>query len=82
MKEAEFEIVGIRVLEKETGKRVFKQDVFVAVVGERRKELKLEEIAEVFYRRFDLEVTNRFMKQNLFLEGYQTPDGATRKSRK
>ena len=73
MKEAEFEIVGMRVLEKATGKRVFKQDVFVAVVGERREELKLEEVAEVFYRRFDLEVTNRFMKQNLFLEGYQTP---------
>ena len=73
MKEAEFEIVGLRVLEKATGKRVFKQDVFVAVVWERREELKLEEVAEVFYRRFDLEVVNRFMKQNLFLEGYQTP---------
>jgi hypothetical protein len=74
MKEVEFEIVGIRVLNKETGERVFKQDVFVAVVGERRKELKIEEIAEVFYRRFDLEVTNRFLKQNLFLESYQTPE--------
>jgi hypothetical protein len=74
MKEVEFEIVGIRVLHRETGARVFKQDVFVAVVGERRQELSLEEIAEVFYHRFDLEVTNRFMKQNLFLESYQTPD--------
>lgn len=74
MKEVEFEIVGIRVLNKETGERVFKQDVFAAVVGEKREELSLEEIAEVFYRRFDLEVTNRFMKQNLFLESYQTPD--------
>jgi hypothetical protein len=46
----------------------------VAVVGERGKELKIEEIAEVFYHRFDLEVTNRFLKQNLFLESYQTPD--------
>ena len=66
--------MGMRVLEKETGERVFKQDVFVAVVGERREELKIEEIAQVFYHRFDLEVVNRFMKQNLFLEGYQTPD--------
>ncbi len=74
MKEVEFEIVGIRVLHRETGERIFKQDVFVAVVGERRKELKIEEIAEVFYDRFDLEVTNRFLKQNLFLENYQTPD--------
>jgi hypothetical protein len=68
------EIVGIRVLNKETGERVFKQDVFAAVVGKEREELKTEEIAEVFYHRFDLEVTNRMMKQNLFLESYQTPD--------
>lgn len=74
MKEVEFEIVGIRVLNKETGERVFKQDVFAAVVGKERGELKTEEVAEVFYHRFDLEVTNRFMKQNLFLESYQTPD--------
>jgi len=74
MKEVEFEIVGIRVLEKESGKRVFKHDVFVAVVGQERKKLKIEEVAEVFYHRFDLEVTNRFMKQNLFLESYQTPE--------
>lgn len=40
----------------------------------RLSELKTAEVAEVFYHRFDLEVVNRFMKQNLFLEGYQTPD--------
>lgn len=74
MKEVEFEIVGIRVLEKVTGKRVFNQDVFAAVVGKEREVLSTEEIAEVFYHRFDLEVTNRMMKQNLFLESYQTPE--------
>jgi hypothetical protein len=74
MKEVEFELVGIRVLEKETGKRVFKQDIFAAVVGKQRKTLGLAEVAEVFYHRFDIEVVNRFMKQNLFLESYQTPD--------
>lgn len=74
MKEVEFEIVGIRVLEKETGRRVFNQDVFVAVVGAEREVLKIQEIAEIFYHRFDLEVTNRFLKQNLFLESYQTPE--------
>lgn len=73
MKEVEFEIVGLRVLNKETNERVFKQDVFVAVVGPAREALGIEEVAEVFYHRFDLEVTNRLMKQNLFLESYQTP---------
>jgi hypothetical protein len=74
MKEVEFEIVGIRVLEKESGKRVFKQDVFAAVVGEERERMSLAEVAQEFYHRFDLEATNRFMKQNLYLEDYQTPD--------
>jgi DDE superfamily endonuclease len=74
MKEVEFDVLALRVLEKETGKRVFKHDVFVAVVGPERGSLSLAQCAEVFYHRFDLEVTNRLMKQNLFLEGYQTPD--------
>jgi hypothetical protein len=74
MKKVEFDVVGIRVIEKATGMRVFNHDVFVAVVGEEQEKLSIEEVAEVFYHRFDLEVTNRFMKQNLFLEGYQTPD--------
>lgn len=74
MKEVEFELVGIRVLEKDTGKCVFKQDIFAAVVGKERKRLGLAEVAEVFNHRFDIEVTNRFMKQNLFLESYQTPE--------
>ncbi len=74
MKEVEFDVVGIRVFEKETNERVFKHDVFAAIVGQERERIGLEECAEVFYHRFDLEVTNRLMKQNLFLEGYQTPD--------
>lgn len=74
MKEVEFEIVGIRVLDKQTSERVFNQDVFVAVVGKEREGLTIQEIAEVFYHRFDLEVGNRFLKQNLFLESYQTPE--------
>ena len=74
MKGVEFDVVGIRVYEKATNKRVFDHDVFLAIVGEERARLSLEECAEEFYHRFDLEVTNRFMKQNLFLEGYQTPD--------
>lgn len=73
MKEVEFDVVGIRVLEKASAKRIFKRDVFVAVVGTKREQLKLEEIVDEFYHRFDLEVTNRLMKQNLYLEGYQTP---------
>lgn len=73
MKEAEFDLVSFRVLDEKTGKRVFKEDVFVAVTGAERKRLNLKEVYQRFRRRFDLEVTNRFLKQEMFLETYQTP---------
>ena len=73
MKEADFDLVSFRVLDEKTGERVFKEDVYVSVMGVERKRLKLEEIWNSFRRRFDLEVTNRFLKQAMFLEAYQTP---------
>ena len=74
MKEADFDLVSFRVLDKKTGERVFKEDAFVSVTGVARKRLKLKEVYQRFRRRFDLEVTNRFLKQEMFLEAYQTPD--------
>ena len=44
MKEAEFDLVSFRVLDAKTGERVFKEDVYVSVMGVKRKRLKLEEI--------------------------------------
>lgn len=73
MKETVFDLVGSEVLEEETGKRVFKHDQFVAVVGEERAVLSLEQVYEKYRHRFDHEQTNRFGKQNLFWESYQTP---------
>ena len=73
MKKADFDLVSFRVLDKQTGVRVFKEDVYVAVIGRERKRLNLKEVYQRFRRRFDLEVTNRFLKQELFLENYQTP---------
>jgi len=73
MKEAEFDVVSFRVSDVKTGGRVFKQDVYVSVLGVERKRLNLKEIYERFRRRFDLEGTNRFLKQAMFLEDYQTP---------
>ena len=74
MKEAEFDLVSFRVLDAKTGERVFTEDVFVSVMGVERKRLNLQEIYQRFRRRFDLEVTNRFLKQEMFLQDYQTPE--------
>ena len=73
MKEADFDVLGFRVLDAKTGERVFGEDVFEAVTGAERKQLNQAEIYERFRRRFDLEVTNRFLQQEMFLESYQTP---------
>ena len=63
MKAAEFDLVSFRVLDGKTGERVFKEDVFVAVMGVERKRLSLQEVYQRFRRRFDLEVMNRFLQQ-------------------
>ncbi len=44
MKKADYDLVSFRVLDVETGERVFKEDVFVAVTGVERKRLNLKEI--------------------------------------
>ena len=53
MKEAEFDMVSFRVLDRTTGERVFTEDVFVSVIGRERKRLKLKEVYQRFRRRFD-----------------------------
>ena len=53
MKEAEFDVVSFRVLDRTTGERVFTEDVFVSVSGAERKRLKLKEVYQRFRRRFD-----------------------------
>ena len=73
MKESVFDLVGVRVLDATDGKRVFQKDMFISVVGERREEVVLREVFNEFRHRFDLEVTNRFCKQSLLMESFQTP---------
>lgn len=51
MKEAEFDLVSFRMLDAKTEERVFKEDVFVSVMGTERRRLKLKEIYQRFRRR-------------------------------
>lgn len=57
-----------------TGQRVFGHDLFMGVAGGQRSSMSLQEVFRAFRHRFDLEVSNRFQKQCLFLESFQTPD--------
>ena len=74
MKGVVADIVGVTVSDARTGKRVFRHDLFLWVSGEGRQHLSLTDIYEKFRHRFDLEVTNRFCKQQLLLDSYQTPE--------
>lgn len=73
MKESLFDLVAVRVLDAKDGKRVFQKDMFISVVGEKRGELDLVAVFKEFRHRFDLEVSNRFCKQSLLMESFQTP---------
>ena len=66
-------MVAVRVYHSATGQRVFGHDLFIGVAGGQRSTLSLQEIFRAFRHRFDLEVSNRFQKQCLFLESFQTP---------
>lgn len=74
MKEVVADIVGVTVSDARTGNRVLRHDMFLWVSGAGRQELSLPEIYEKFRHRFDLEVTNRFCKQKLLMDSYQTPE--------
>jgi hypothetical protein len=68
-----FTLVRIRVVDQD-GKKVFKNSLWLLVVGERRREISLKDIYEAYIQRFDLEHFFRFGKNRLLMASYQTPD--------
>jgi hypothetical protein len=74
MKEVVADLVGVTVYDAVTGQRVFRHDLFLWVSGAGRERLSVAQIYEKFRHRWDLEVTNRFCKQKLLLDSYQTPE--------
>lgn len=57
----------------EQGKPAFKQPLWLIVMGDRRGELILTQIAQAYATRFDEEHFFRFGKQKLLLTAFQTP---------
>jgi hypothetical protein len=68
-----FTLVRIRLLTAD-GQAVFKRDLWLVVVGERRHDLALLEVQQAYFQRYDLEHFFRFGKQRLLLASFQTPD--------
>jgi len=68
-----FDAVKVTVL-KADGTALYKKPLWLMVTGARRRELSLADIADSYFRRFDIEHFFRFGKQKLVLGNFQTPD--------
>lgn len=67
-----FTLVRARVLDAD-GNPVFKRDMWLIVMGQRRQELSLIDIWESYGQRYDVEHFYRHGKQRLLMAAYQTP---------
>ena len=73
MHEHPFTLVRVRVFD-EQGHLVFRRPMWLAVVGERRKELSLLDVYQSYLDRYDIEHFFRFGKQRLLMDAIQTPE--------
>lgn len=73
MEKHPFDVVRAQVFD-ETGRKVFKNPLWVMVVGQRRHELQSEQVYKSYAQRYDIEHCFRFGKQRLLLARSQTPD--------
>jgi len=67
-----FTLVRARVLDAE-GNPVFKRDLWLLAIGDRRRELSLIDIWKAYGQRYDVEHFHRYGKQRLLMSAYQTP---------
>jgi len=74
MKNKPFRLVCIELIDPATDKPIFKRKMWLAIWGEKRLELTLEQIYWSYRNRFDIEHYFRFGKQRLLMDSYQTPD--------
>ncbi|MEZ4883815.1 MAG: hypothetical protein R3E32_15775 [Chitinophagales bacterium] len=72
MEDKPFDLACIRFIDKETGACLFKRDMFVGVWGKNRRTHTTLEIQTDYKHRYDIEVHNRFSKQQFLADKYQT----------
>lgn len=72
MEDKPFDLACIRFIDKETGACLFKRDMFVGVWGKNRRTHTSLEIQTDYKHRYAIEPHNRFSKQQLLADKYQT----------
>lgn len=74
MKDKPFDLVTVEQFDAKTSKRLHKKPMYLAVCSKNKEQIPLADVYSVHYQhRYDIEPNNRFMKQQLMLDKFQTP---------
>lgn len=74
MDDKPFDLICVRPIDKATGAALFKRDMFIGVWGKDRRSHATIDIQQDYQHRYDIEPHNRFSKQQLLMDKYQTPE--------
>ena len=74
MKHKPFDLVGVKIVDADTGELVFKREMFFGIFGKRKNEISLEQAYWDYRHRYDIEPSFRFNKQKMFLDNYDCED--------
>jgi len=68
------DVICIRFIDKQSAELLFKREIFVGIWGENRRTHTTKQIQIDYKHRYDIEPHNRFSKQQLLADKYQTSD--------
>lgn len=69
-----FHLVQCVLTDAQTGQRIYQRPLWLAVCGQRRDNLPLDQVFQSYDQRYDLEHYFRFAKQHLLIDTFQTAD--------
>jgi len=72
MSDKPFDVIAARCIDKKTGELIFKKDQFIGLWGKQRTTYDTAAAFKDYRHRYDIEVHNRFSKQQLLLDKYLT----------
>ena len=72
MEKHPFDLVSVTCVDKQTGALLFKRPMFLSCWGNNRLSYSCKDIHNDYLHRYDIEVHNRFIKQSLLMDKYQT----------
>jgi len=68
-----FHLVQCVLTDAQTGQRIYQRPLWLAVCGQRRGDLPLDQVFQSYAQRYDLEHFFSFSKQHLLIDRFQTP---------